>query len=159
MLSPTAVRPGLVSPILPHQPATFWRDTARDCPTSRKVVTSANRVSWELYARHQDIYRPNDKITLTCDIPGAAQTRPSHSRNQSCCEDQAPAIMLEFRVQVLHRRVAGQKRNNDYGVIGRQKVAFDNDHRNTIVHRDIETCQGVHEDRVGDAMMSASGCP
>jgi hypothetical protein len=67
--------------------------------------------------------------------------------------------MLEFRIQVPHRRVVGEKRDDDDRSVGRKKVAFDNDHGNAIVLRDVKAGQAIHDDPPGAVMMSASGCP
>lgn len=67
--------------------------------------------------------------------------------------------MSEFGVQMLYRRVVGQKRNDNDSRIRWQKVAFDDHHGNAVVLRDIEAAQLFHEDLPGAAIMSASGCP
>lgn len=58
-----------------------------------------------LYAHHQNIDRPGNQIALVRHTPCAVQTRPSHGRNQACGKDQEPAVVLEFKVQMPHRRI------------------------------------------------------
>jgi len=97
--------------------------------------------------------------TLVRNTPGAAQARPPHGRNQSCRKHQAPAVVMKLRVQVPHRRIVGEERDDDDGRIWRQEVAFDDDHGDAIVFRNIEADQGIHADPPGAVMISASGCP
>lgn len=60
---------------------------------------------------------------------------------------------------MAHRRVAGEQWNDDDRGIGRQKVAFDKDHGDTLVFRNIKAGQGFQEEPPGAVIMSASGCP